>query len=300
MSWPEITLLRPWWLLALPGLAVVAWLLWQRRGSLGDWTRAADPALLQVMARLGHVDRVAEGNRFLLLLVAAAGLILLGLAGPAVERRDTLSFRNLDGVIFVVDVSKSVTEDPGWEQMLLTGRFGLSALGTRPGAIVVYAGDAYMASDLTMDHLQLGQTFSLIGPDTVPDWGSRPERALALAAERLSAARVLSGDVLLFTDGAGLGPASLTEVGRIAALGARVSLVGLHGTTPEMETHARLGHGRAFAATEVDALGRFLSQDARTRLERQDFPLIFWRDLGRWLLLAAMLPVALLFRRRAA
>lgn len=299
MSWPDITLLRPLWLLALPGLGLVAWLLWQRRGTLGDWSRAADPALLQVMARLGHVDRAAKGNRLLFLLVGAAALILLGLAGPAIERRDTLSFRNLDGVIFAVDVSKSMTEDPGWEELLLTGRFGLSALGTRPGAIIVFAGDAYVASDMTMDHLQLGQTFSLIGPGTVPDPGSRPERALELAAERLAEAEVLAGDVLLFTDGAGLGPASLLAVERIAGLGARVSLVGLHGVTPEIEAHASLGNGRAFDVSEVDAIGRFLSEESRTRLERQDFPLIFWRDMGRWLLLAALLPVALLFRRRA-
>ncbi|XDA99018.1 VWA domain-containing protein [Sulfitobacter sp. LCG007] len=297
MSWPEIVLLRPWWLLALPVLGLLTWLLWRRSGALGDWARAADPALLRAMERLGHVDRASDGNRMLLLFATSAALMVLGLAGPAVERRDTLSFRNLDGVIFAVDASASVTEDAGWEQLLLTGRFALSALGTRPGGIVVYAGDAYVASDLTNDHLQLGQTFSLIGPQTVPDPGSRPERALALAADRLETSGVIAGDVLLFTDGAGLGPASLLATERLAGLDARLSLVGLHGATPEMEAHARLGNGRVFAASEVEALGRFLSETAPTRLEMQQYPMIFWRDMGRYLLVAAMVPVCLLFRR---
>ncbi len=294
----DVTLLRPIWLLALPLVVVLGWWLWSRRGSLGDWERVANPALLQAMAALGRIERT-PGRGPLLAGLAVIALIALAIAGPATERRDTLSYRNLDGVLFVVDASASVHEDARWPQMLTMGRFGLSALGTRPGGLIVYAGDAYLATEMTHDHLQLGQTFSLIDPATVPDKGSRPERALALAAELLTSAKVIAGDVVVFTDGAGFGPETLRQATEIAGQGARLSFVG-YDASPDLQSHAAAGQGRAFTLADTEELGHWLDEDARARLERQDYPLLFWHDWGRYLLLLALIPLLLLFRREAA
>lgn len=300
MSGLDLTLLRPLWLLALPVIAGFGWALWHRQGALGDWSRAADRELLAAMAQMGLTD-AAGRQRPLSLVLAAAALTVIALAGPAIERRDAQSFRNLDGVLFVVDASSSVTASPLWPEVLAMGRFGLGALGTRPGGIIVYAGDAYEVTDMTLDHLQLGQTFSLIGPDTVPDPGSRPERALTLASDLLAKAEVMAGDVILFSDGEGLGPASFRAAGEIAAQGARLSVVAATPVpTPDMQTHAAIGGGRVFALSEIEAMRRFLDEDARTRLEQQDFPLLFWADIGRYFLILAMVPVALMFRREGA
>ncbi|MGC3940649.1 vWA domain-containing protein [Roseobacter sp. EG26] len=293
----DFTLLRPMWLLALPVLGIAAWWLAIRRGGLGDWQRAADTALLQAMTALGRVDNQASrGPLWAILTVVLISVVAL--AGPALERRDTLSFRNLDGVVFVVDVSGSVTEHSNWPQLQTMGRFGLASLGTRPGALIVFAGDAYVATDMTLDHLQLGQTFSLLDAALVPDRGSRPERALALAVQLLSDAQVIAGDVILLTDGAGLGPASLRETAAISELGARVSLISIDTPTAAFDTHARAGGGEVFALDQSETLLRWLQADARTRLEAQDYPLLFWKDMGRYLLALALLPLLLLFRRR--
>lgn len=295
----DVTLLRPLWLLALIPLVVfVAW-IWMRPRGLGDWSKAADPALMQAMAALGRIDATAS-RAPVLAATGALALIVLALSGPAIERRDTLSYRNLDGVLFLVDASVSVTDDARWPQILTMGRFALASLGTRPGGLIVFAGDAYVATDMTADHLQLGQTFSLLDETPVPDKGSRPERALQLAARMLSEAQVIAGDIVLFTDGDGLGPASLQAVAAIAAQGARVSLVSVHDPGPELATHAAAGGGTVFALTETEAMGAWLQEDARTRLERQDYPLLFWQDLGRYLLGLALIPVILLFRRETA
>ncbi|WP_227272149.1 vWA domain-containing protein [Roseobacter weihaiensis] len=291
-------MLRPLWLLALPALIGLGWWLHRRAGGLGDWQRATDPALLRAMAALGRVDSSASRVP-LMAMLATVGLTVLSLTGPAIERRDTLSFRNLDGVLYIVDASASVTEDARWPQMLTMGRFGLAALGTRPGGLIVFAGDAYVATDMTLDHLQLGQTLSLIDADTVPDDGSRPERALALAVELLDNAEVISGDVILLGDGAGLGPASLQAASAIAARGARLSLVSLDPPGPVFDTHAAAGAGRVFTLNQTDALAEWLAEDARMRLMAQDYPLLFWQDMGRYLLLLALLPLLLLFRRQA-
>lgn len=299
MSAADLTLLRPFWLLGIPVLIVLGWWLLTRRGGLGDWQRATDPALLRAMAALGRVDDSASRAPLLAMLVAV-GLTLLGLAGPAIERRDTLSFRNLDGVLFLIDASASVTEDPRWPQMLTMGRFGLASLGTRPAGLIAFGGDAYVATDMTLDHLQLGQTLSLIDAETVPDPGSRPERALLLAAEMLETAEVLAGDVVLMTDGEGLSAASLQAAGAIAASGARLSLVSLHQPSPASQTHAAAGKGRVFTTDQTDMLATWLSQAARTRLEAQNYPLLFWKDMGRYVLILALFPLLWLFRRQAA
>lgn len=294
---PEVTLLRPLWLLALPVLAGFGWWLYTRRGGLGDWQRATDPALLRAMQALGRVDNNAS-RAPLLAMLAAVALTVLALAGPAVERRDTLSFRNLDGVIFLVDASASVIEDARWPQMLTMGRFGLASLGTRPGGLIVFAGDAYIATDMTLDHLQLGQTLSLIDAQTVPDPGSRPERALMMASELLETAEIIAGDVILLTDGVGLGASSLQAAARISAQGARLSLVSLSQPDAAFATHAASGEGRVFTLDETDALADWLSESARTRLEAQNYPLLFWKDMGRYVLVLALFPLLTLFRRQ--
>ncbi|MGB3243915.1 MAG: VWA domain-containing protein [Sulfitobacter sp.] len=295
----EITLLRPWWLIALPLLAVAGWWLATRRGGLGDWQKASDPALMRAMVALGRVDERARRGP-LWAMLAAVTVIVLAMSGPALERRDTLSFRNLDGVLFVIDTSASVTENPRWPQMMAMGRFGVASLGTRPGALIVYAGDAYVATDMTLDHLQLGQTLSLIGTELVPDAGSRPVRALDRVLQMLREAEVLAGDVILFTDGAGLDAASLRAAGEIAGQGARLSLVALDAPTASFETHAQAGGGHVFTLDQTDAFAQWMQSAARTRLEAQDYPLLFWKDMGRYLLALSLLPLLLLFRRQGA
>ncbi len=297
MSMPDLTLLRPFWLLALPVLWALALWLRRRRGSLGDWGRVADPQLLRALYALGQVAPGVVGVPGRAALAVAA-LTVLALAGPAVERRDALSFRNLDGVVFVVDVSPSAIENPRWPQLLTMGRFGVSALGSRPAGLVVFAGDAYVATDMTADTAQLGQTLTILGPGTVPDPGSRPERGLQLAALMLREAEVLAGDVVLLTDGGGLGPKSLAAAAEITRRGARLSIVQVDPISAETETHVAIGGGRAFALADTDALAAWLSGAARTQLERQDYPLLFWHDLGRWLLILALLPAIVMFRRR--
>ena len=298
MTLPDLMLMRPLWLLALPVLAVAAWWLCRRQGGIGDWTRVADPALLTAMAALGRIDRQA-GRAPVLAAFAVAAITVLALSGPAVERRDAVSFRNLDGVLFVVDTSASVTQSARWPQMQTMGRFGLAGLGTRPGGLIVFAGDAYVATDMTGDIDQLGQTFSLIDAETVPDPGSRPQRALMLAAQLLEEAKVIAGDVVLLGDGAGLGPETLIAAERIAAQGARLSFVALEAPTPAMATHAGWADGQVFTLDQTDAFSDYLAEDARTRLEQQDLPLLFWHDLGRYLLALALLPMLFFFRRAA-
>lgn len=291
-----VSFLRPMWLLALPLPLVCGWWLWSRVTSIGDWHRAMDSNLLEALTALGRVD--SSTNRTpLIALLSFLIIVPVAMSGPSIERRDALSFRNLDAVFFVVDASPAVTENSNWPQVLTMGRFGIAALGTRPGGIIVYAGDAYVATDVTLDHRQLGQTFSLVDGGVVPDKGTRPERALMLARHRIENAGLLTADILLVTDGTGLGPATLEQVAQLADQGVRVSIIAAGDPDARMASHAKLGGGRVFGLEQADDLSRWLSVDARTRLEQADYPVLYWRDLGRYLLVIALLPLMFLFRR---
>ncbi|TNJ47431.1 VWA domain-containing protein [Phaeobacter sp. B1627] len=289
-------ILRPYWLLALGPMAIFGWWLLRQKARLGDWDRAVSPTLMQALTAMGQVQGVTR--RWTLWTVfSSATLLILALAGPAVERRNTPAFRNLDAVVFVLDVSDSMTGHPQWPNMQTLGLFVLPSLGSRPGALVLYAGDAYVAEDLTHDVMQLGQTLSLIQSGILPDTGSRPERGLQLALNILEQTQSLTGDIILLSDGAGLSEQTLKLASVIEARGARLSLASFGTPAPAQVAHATAGGGEIFRIDSPDALAGFLRQNTRASFERQAYPLLYSRDLGRGLLLIAALLLLPLFRR---
>ena len=300
----DMALLRPLWLLALPAIILWAVLVRRRHARLGDWDKMIDAHLMQAMETIGRVDRPAArlvGQ----LPIWAAGLIVLALAGPALEGGKAQTFRNLDGVVFVIDVSDSMTQDETWQEVIITARAGLSELGSKPAGLVVFAGDSYIASTLTTDTRHLGQAMALLDDQTVPDKGTRPALALQQAAEILSEAAIIAGDVVLITDGDGLGPDALIAAKTISDLGGRLSVVRAETsvsrqpreTRADIDSLVSIGGGRLFTLGEAAALSDELGRNEDPRLEKQEYRLLFWFDYGRYLLVLALIPVALLFRR---
>lgn len=294
-------LLRPYWLLSVPLVVALAWWSHRRRGELGDWSRAIDAHLMQAMDRLGRIERSGRRGAGLAAFLAA-GTVGVALTGPAVQIGEGQSFRNLDGVVFVMDVSPSMTRDPRWHEVVTLARAGLSVLATRPAALIVFAGDSYEAATLTTDHRPLGQTIALLTGDTVPDRGSRPALGLRDAAILLSRADILAGDVVLFSDGAGLDDAALAAARDLKAEGARLIVAHLeseHGDASGIERLIRSASAERVAATDIDRFMDLLGDSDGARFREQDFGLAIWTDYGRFLLCLALVPLAGLFRRRS-
>ncbi|GJD81630.1 VWA domain-containing protein [Methylobacterium gregans] len=308
MSLDSLALLRPWWLVALLPLALLVLRVTWRAAPLGDWRRAVDPALMRLMERRGAV----LGGRRQANLAAAvvAGLIALALTGPAIERQDVATFRNLDATVIVLDLSRSVTEGGSLKEVRQTAQAVAEAAGTRSVALVVYAGDAYLAMSPTTDRDSLGTTLFALDADTVPDRGSHPERGLALARRTLAEADVVAADVVLITDGDGLGEAARREARAIAERG--WNLQGLFVPTTKslppgapkpdraaLDGVVSAGGGVAAEldtpAAVLDAVGASTAQ----HLAAGGYTVLAFADLGRWLLLLAALPALLLFRRSA-
>ncbi|GJD55334.1 VWA domain-containing protein [Methylobacterium dankookense] len=308
MTLAAFALLRPWWLAILPLVALLALRAAWRAAPLGDWRKAVDPALMRLMERRGGV---LGGRRQANLAAAlAAGLIALALTGPALERQEAATFRNLDATVIVLDLSRSVAEGGSLKDLRQTAQSVAEAAGTRSVALVVYAGDAYLAVSPTTDRDSLGTTLFALDGDTVPDRGSHPERGLALARRTLAEADVVSADVVLITDGDGLGEAALREARAIRERGWRVqglfvpAAKALPPGVPKPDRAAldglvRAGGGVAADLTApapvLDAVGASTAQ----HLAAGGYTVLAFADYGRWLLLLAALPALLLFRRTA-
>ncbi|KJZ18209.1 vWA domain-containing protein [Loktanella sp. S4079] len=300
----DIIWLRPLWMIALPCVAVIMMWTLRQNERPGDWNRQIDPDLLAAMISMGRLEPSA--GRFARLLPHfVAAVIAIALIGPAVERRNAATFRNLNGVVFVIDVSGSMVRDPSWAATVNMAQGALGVLGSRPAALIVYGGDSYLAEPLTTDHLQLGQTISLIDPDLMPDRGNRPHLGLEHALSVIEQANLLSSDVILMTDGYGLNDLSIQAAQKIADANGQLSVVrsvtqisGAPVVVQDVfETIVDVGRGRLYETNDIVAFREDLRDMRGSDLALRDLRLNLRADLGRYLLLIALFPAVLLFQR---
>src|SRR5262245_38195742 len=154
IAFDSFGILRPLWLLALPLVLLIAVHVAFRARRANDWERAADRELLSAMARRGGV--LAGATKHSLAAGLAAASIVIALAGPAWERADADSFRNLDATLIVADLSSAIAQEGWLEQERIAARLIADRVGTRQVGLIVYAGNAYVANTLTTDTDALG------------------------------------------------------------------------------------------------------------------------------------------------
>lgn len=302
-----LVLLRPWWLLALVPIGVF---LWHGRGGggLGAWTKAVDPVLLAALAARGQV--VAGQREQRALPAAVAALTAVALAGPALQRSSVGVFSNLDGVVLVLDASRSVAMGGSLVTARLAGSAVAHAAEPRQTALIVYAGDAYIASPFTTDEQILDPILAAVDGDTVPDVGTRPARGLRLARRLFESAGMIEGDVVLISDGGRINDPTLNEARLLAEAGYRVHTLFIPATEalpraapapdrPALDRLAKAGGGIAAAVDAPEALLQALRETPTKRLAASPFSSLAWADLGRLILVLALPGALFLFRRSA-
>lgn len=304
----HVALLRPWWLLALPVVAGF-YLLSRPRGlSLGGWDKAADPHLLAAMVVRGAVADRGRLRAPAVLLALILGI--LALSGPAIRRDAFDRLRNLDATMLVMDVSQDMGSDAEIREAASAAHDLLAHINAKQAGLIVYAGDAYLASALTDFTASIDTDLFALDGDTVPDPGVRPDRALALADKVLDEAHIIAGDVILISAGGGLeGTGGIRAAARLRADGHRVYVMAVDGSATKT-LDARRGDALAAVAAAgggfvVNVLkpGRLidtLSGEAIRRTGNSAINTLGWRDLGRFVLLAAAVPLLFGFRKSVA
>lgn len=331
MSAADFHFLRPLWLLALPALPAVIWLLRGRAAQGTPWRRVVDAALLPyVLARPGAAAaRSVRRHRWL--LVAAYTLAVFALAGPAWKRLPQPVYQDRSAVVIMLDLSRSMDAQDVRPSRLARARFKVAdLLGQRRAgmtALVVYAQDAYGVVPVTDDAATILNLLPVLEPDLMPAQGSRPERAIALALELLRQGGMPRGDLLLITDS--LTPEQARDIARelephdhrlsILAMGTVAGAPiprpggGFFETEEGKPVVSRLdpapmqalvgGRGGRFLIgrsddSDVQALARlFATRIGAETAARSDYTSERWREEGPWLLLPLIPLAALLFRR---
>lgn len=201
-----MTLAHPYLLLLLVALPAVAW--WKRR-------RSQQAAFLysstQLVKGVADISRWSPGRILALLRWAALVLFIVGLARPQfIESETTVRASGVD-IVAAIDLSGSMAaEDPGFTvRGVQANRLEVAKdvlkkfVQKRPNdriGLVAFAGRAYIAAPLTLDHDFLLQNIDRLSLGLIED-GTAIGSGLSAAVNRLQELKSKSKIVILMTDG---------------------------------------------------------------------------------------------------
>ncbi|MGE0282681.1 MAG: VWA domain-containing protein [Rhizobiaceae bacterium] len=301
-----MTILLPFFL--IPAVAcLLAAFVFRTNAERDDWQRVIDR---RVMAALRPGIAGANIN----LAVLALAIVLAALASPSRRSEAQTSYAVAEGVIVLVDVSKSMSLTDISPDRLSVARTAAQmiskAAGARPMALIVYAGDAYLAEPFSADRGAYNGFVVALDNSLVPQQGSAPSRALSLAASILEQTGVGRARLIVLSDGGGFDGATAEVTTRIAAHGHRVDGVLIApsdaststvGDVAAFDLAMRAGGGvivradadstKAIAALQLELPYFATSAAARLALRSTE-----WQNLSHYLLLLAVVPMLLLFR----
>ena len=316
---------RPEWLLALPLVIAVTWLLARRLLAPGSWQGVVDPALVPyVLAR----SAAPEGAWRWWLMLLAGVLAVTALAGPSWDRIEQPVYRSEQSLVVALDLSRSMdAEDLSPSRQTRARLKILDILERRRSgqtALVVYSANAFTVTPLTTDADTVASLVNSLSTDIMPSRGSYPVAAIEKGRQLLEQAGVSFGEVLLITDG-GSSPAAEQAASDLRDAGYTLSVLGVG--TPEgapiprddggfvtdrngrmavprlesrgLEALAAAGGGRYTTITSDDSdLSRLLSGVAGdSATGGGDQATEQWAEEGPWLVLLLVPLAALAFRR---
>lgn len=233
------TFQHPWWLLALLALPLLAWL----RGKRG--TRPA--FLYSSVALVKGIERSARSRAGAFLMAmrwVALAFLIVALARPQKTESETSVRASGVDIVIAIDLSGSMESEDFTMGSRRVNRLHIAKdtvkqfISKRPNdriGLVAFAGRAYIAAPLTLDHDFLVSNLERLELHTIED-GTAIGSALSASVNRLRDLKSKSKIVALMTDGqnnAGKIP-PLTAAEAAKALGVKVYTigVGIRGNAP--------------------------------------------------------------------
>ena len=205
--WPSssaLTFARPWLLLLLLAIPLIAWL----RGKRGP-AAALTFSSTATLRAMGKRSQARVGRILRTLLLATLAFLVLALARPQLGKSLTQVEASGIDIMLVLDVSGSMlTKDftIGGDLAMrvdairdVTRKFIDGRPNDRIG-IIAFAGRPYVVSPMTLDHEWLTQNLDRVRIGLVED-GTAIGSAMAAAANRLNDKRSKSRVIVLLTDG---------------------------------------------------------------------------------------------------
>jgi len=196
---------------------------------------------------------------------------------------------------FATRISPSITQSAALPKTVTMARSLVQSIGSRPAGLIVYAGDAYTASELTTDTGQIEFTLELLDETTIPDQGSRPALGLARAVSLLDTSKTLRADIVWLSDGGGLDDATLGNL-----VLPRVTMINTGADpAPKLSALAKRTGATFFGVDEIEEATAHLAKVTGQSLRESDLRLLTYRELGPLFLIPAAFLLLLWFRRPA-
>ena len=198
----EFHFLRPLWLLAVPLVWWMVFMLRKKWWQKGDWDREVESHLLEFLA-----TSPSQHKRKLLpwVMCLAGTLLLLSLAGPAWQKKPQPLIKKSQARVLVLDLSFSMLATDVKPTRIDRVRFKLEDLlnnfSEGETALVGYAGEAFVISPLTHDANTVSALLPGLHPNIMPVPGSRADLGVELASDLLSRSIGSQGHIILVTDG---------------------------------------------------------------------------------------------------
>ena len=296
-----LILLRPWWLLGLLLAAGLAIRAVRRDGDAGGWDQVMPAPTLAAMRALGALTGGGSGWRRLW-PVAGLACLCLGLAGPAMPRRDAPAFEQTDAILIALDMSPSIAQGPGLGRAQIAAAGLMQAVAGRPVGLILFGGEAYQVAAPTADVATLESQIAVLAPGLLPGKGSRPAAALGLAGQMLDGMK--RADLVVISDGGGVDALAEAEADRLAAQGVRVSTLLVQDAAPgappaRPDALARLARdGPSLMAGDVDRLAARLAHVADPGGDAA-MTALQYRDFGPLIAALGLVPLLMLLRRPA-
>jgi len=189
-----------WLLLGLPVLAgLYAWILVRRRRVLAAFGER--PLMIRLVRGASTERRIIKAG----LVIVASGFLILALARPQWgSKLETVTRRGVD-VIIAVDTSLSMLAEDVKPNRLIQARAAVAGFldllrGDRVG-LVAFAGAAYVACPLTIDHGAAALFVDVLDPDLVPVQGTAIAEAIQVAHRAFPEGERRNRVIVLITDG---------------------------------------------------------------------------------------------------
>jgi Ca-activated chloride channel family protein len=234
-----MTFAQPWFLALLLLLPVLAWLK-GRHGRQAAFLYSS----VHLVKAVGHVSRSVAGRVLLALRWATLALFLVGLARPQFIASETsVSASGID-IVVALDLSGSMESEDFVLRGQRVNRLTIAKdvlkqfIERRPGdriGLVAFAGKAYIAAPMTLDHDFLLLNLERLNLHTIEE-GTAIGSGLSAAVNRLRDLKSKSKIVILMTDGqnnAGkIPPLTAAEAAQALAVKVYTIGVGTRGTAP--------------------------------------------------------------------
>ena len=201
----NLHLLRPWWLLAMIPAALLIWFYTRRHSQSRNWAAVIDKRLLPhvLQGNIATLNKHHHWRHFILLFLLSS-LLIVALAGPALEERPQAVFKTQAALVLVLDLSRSMDATDIKPSRLSRAHYKLSDIlqQRREGqsALIVYAADAFVVSPLTDDAATIEAQISALQTDIMPAQGSRLDKALQKARTLFYNAGYQRGDIIVISD----------------------------------------------------------------------------------------------------